>query len=239
MTIQEYLRLFREDALQRCYFEILSDKKPHCRNCAQKATGSQQLAGGGGVQGLQRGTRMRPGVVIVTEQKQCDVCNTTGAWDRWTGEFKEANPASGIPARLQKRIKEYYQYTDAIEQRARQTHELIVDHRFPMTRWESVEESNPTYMSEDEIERKFQLLKKDDSGNHNLLKSRACESCYATGKRGYPMGIKFYYAGNEDWPDNCPRAGVDAEKGCVGCGWYDIGQWRTALNDWIRRGKSG
>ena len=99
-----------------------------------------------------------------------------------------------------------------------------------MERWGGSEEKNPTQMDEQEIERKFQLLKKDSSGNHNLLKSRACERCIATGKRGYPMGIKFYYAGDENWPADCPVKGPEAERGCYGCGWYDFDAWRAALN---------
>ena len=102
-----------------------------------------------------------------------------------------------------------------------------------MERWGTAELRNPVDMSEEEIERKFQLLKKDESGNHNLLKSRACERCIDTGKRGYPFGIKFYYAGAEDWPFDCPLFGSDAERGCFGCGWYDVAAWREALNRYI------
>jgi hypothetical protein len=85
-------------------------------------------------------------------------------------------------------------------------------------------------MSEAEIERKFQLLKKDSSGNHNLLKSRACEFCIKNHKRGTPLGIQFYYHGDEKWPSIIQQKGKEAEKGCIGCGWYDFAQWRKALN---------
>lgn len=82
-----------------------------------------------------------------------------------------------------KRIMAYYNYTDAIEQRKRLPHELIVDHRFPMERYGELEDENPDDMTNEQIQKKFQLLKKDDSGNHNLLKSRACEKCIQTGER--------------------------------------------------------
>ncbi|MDJ0517085.1 MAG: hypothetical protein QNJ74_12810 [Trichodesmium sp. MO_231.B1] len=72
-------------------------------------------------------------------------------------------------------------------------------------------------MSEAEIKQKFQLLKKDSAGNHNLLKSRSCEFCLKTGKRGTPLGIKFWYQGNENWRHNIPQIGKDAETGCIGC----------------------
>lgn len=102
-----------------------------------------------------------------------------------------------------------------------------------MERWGASEPRNPDDMTLAEIQRKFQLLKKDDAGNHNLLKSRACERCIATRKRGSPFGIKFYYAGTEDWPFDCPEFGPEAEQGCFGCGWYDFASWREALNRYI------
>lgn len=233
MTIDDFIDALGAGSLQSQYFQILSDQRPHCRKCAQQQIGSEQLAGGGGVQGLQRGNKSRPGIVIESESRYCTVCNKCTKWDRWTGEFKEANAAAGVSTGLQRRIFDYYDYNDVIEQRRRSAHELVVDHRFPMERWGAAETRNPDNMTVDEIRRKFQLLKKDDAGNHNLLKSRACERCIATGKRGYPLGIKFYYAGNEDWPADCPDFGPEAEQGCFGCGWYDFAAWREALNRYI------
>lgn len=99
-----------------------------------------------------------------------------------------------------------------------------------MERWGDVEDTNPTTMTPEEIEKKFQLLKKDDAGNHNLLKSRACERCIASGKRQSPLGITFFYKGDENWPSSCPTTGAKAEEGCVGCGWYNFSAWRNALN---------
>lgn len=171
---------------------------------------------------------------IESKTQHCERCGTTGRWDRSNGTFKNSNSASGLPQALQKRILKQYNYTDTIEERKRQSHELIVDHRFPMERWGEAEDNNPIDMSAENIKDKFQLLKKDDSGNHNLLKSRACERCIATGKRGYPMGIKFYYKGTEDWPSDCPVSGKEAQRGCIGCGWYDFDKWCAALNAYLQ-----
>ena len=44
------------------------------------------------------------------------------------------------------------------------------------------------------------------------------------------MGINFFYKGTEDWPEGVPRKGIEAEKGCEGCGWYDTAKWREELN---------
>lgn len=230
MTIDEYSRLLGVNTLQYRYFRILQDEEWHCRKCSQPIVGSEQLAGGGGVQGLQRGNRTRPGIVIETVKQQCERCGQTTTWDRWTGEFKDANSAAGIPKRLQRRILEYYDYYDSIELRRRQDHELVIDHRFPMERWGTTENQNDPTMSDEEIESKFQLLKKDTAGNHNLLKSRACERCIASGIRGYPLGIKFFYSGGDMWPEDCPESGPEAEQGCIGCGWYDFNTWRQELN---------
>ncbi len=196
---------------------------------------SGQLAGGGGIQGLERGTRSRPGLEIISEKKICSVCSKKCTFDKWTGEFKEANAATSIPKSLYMQILSHYKHTDLIEQRKRQSHELIVDHRFPMVRWGKAEDAHPSNLSVAEIEAKFQLLKKDASGNHNLLKSRACELCIKTGKRGTPLGIKFFYHGNEDWPHSVPHRGPQAETGCVGCGWYNFSQWRDALNLFLNK----
>lgn len=230
MNLNDFLNTLTNGSLQAKYFALLSDQMYHCRKCAQRIIGSEQLAGGGGVQGLQRGNKNRPGIIIHTIFNYCENCGKKTRWDRWTGEFQQSNSASSIPKKLQYRILEYYGYEDTIEQRARQIHELVIDHRFPMERWGESEENNDVNMSIDDIQRKFQLLKKDSSGNHNLLKSRACERCIQIGKRGYPMGIKYYYVGDEDWPSDCPTTGRGAERGCIGCGWYDFESWRRGLN---------
>lgn len=219
----------RKDSTQSKVFNLLSDQGWHCRECEGKKIASAQYAGGGGIQGLQRGTRSRPGLVIETEKRYCQTCGEIRLGDRWTGEIKSANSAANIPASLAEKVLKVYSYTDVIEQRQRADHELVIDHRFPMERWGQSEPPHLTSMSEAEINKKFQLLKKDASGNHNLLKSRSCERCIKTGKRGTPFGIRFWYRGGEDWPSQHQR-GAEAEEGCVGCGWYDFETWRHALN---------
>ncbi|WP_124098668.1 restriction endonuclease [Ruminococcus sp. Marseille-P6503] len=231
-TIEKYKNTFTNRAkYQPAIFDRLSDCQWHCRDCAGRGINSQQYAGGGGIQGLQRGTKSRPGLEIISEVAVCSECNQTKACDKWTGSYKTSNPESGIPPKLQASVMEHYGYIDTIELRQRSSHELVIDHRFPMERWGEAENTNSPTMTAEEIEAKFQLLKKDTSGNHNLLKSRACERCIATNKRQYPLGIKFFYSGTEDWPNDCPKTGADAERGCIGCGWYDFAKWRESLND--------
>jgi len=221
----------KEDSLQYKVFDLLSDQNWHCRTCEGKGVASDQYAGGGGIKGLKRGNRSgRPGLVIEKRRAYCQVCGKTTTWDRWTGETQAANASANIPTQLVERILRFYEYKDVIENRVRQAHELVIDHRFPMICWGTSKPNHDVNMSEDEIRKNFQLLKKDTSGNHNLLKSRSCENCCRTGKRGTPMGINFWYSGGENWPDNVPQSGQEAEQGCVGCGWYDFETWRNALN---------
>lgn len=225
---------FREGSTQSKVFNLLKDKQWHCREHEGKKIASGQYAGGGGIQGLQRGSGQRLGLEIEQKNEFCLICNKRTRWDRWTGDTKAANFASNIPAKLAERILSEYNYTDEIEQRVRAKHELIIDHRFPMERWGQGEESNSPTMTNEDIRFKFQLLKKDGSGNHNLLKSRACERCIETGKRGTPFGINYWYQGGENWDISIPARGFDAEKGCHGCGWYDFQQWRLSLNQTLK-----
>lgn len=230
MNEKKFLKLLTKDSSQKKYFEILLDKEEHCRKCAQEKVKSEQLAGGGGVQGLKRGTYKRPGIIIETEKKYCEICGKKTNWDRWTGEFKTSTNASALPKQLIKRILEYYDYKDVIECRKRPENELVIDHRFPMIRYNRPEKRNKVDMSDKKIYEKFQLLKKDNSGNYNLLKSRACEKCMENNKRGCPFGIEFYYKGTSEWPSDIPKMGSKAKKGCVGCGWYNFEKWKKALN---------
>lgn len=222
-------------------FELLADQKWHCRSCEGKQVASDQYAGGGGIQGLQRGNRSRNGLVIVQDKRKCDVCGRKTTWDRWTGEEREPTAPAYIPKPLIRRIFDAYGYKDAIEQRERSAHELIPDHRFPMERWDQSENKLDPAMPIDEIRQKFQVLKKDEGGNHNRLKSEACHNCFKSQERGKPLGIAFWYEGDENWPNNVPPTGSPdgsaAEKGCLGCGWYDMEKWRESLNQALTMGR--
>jgi hypothetical protein len=210
--------------------KILRDKSWHCRGHAFAGIPSRQLAGGGGFQTLERGTRSRAAWVLARKKAHCKHCGKKTDHIRWTGKEKPANAPAAMPCELIEQVLKYYLYTDVIELRERPRHQLVIDHRFPMIRWGGPESPLPKTMPETEIETKFQLLKKDDGGNHNSLKTRACQKCFETNKRGTPFGLRFFYEGDEDWDSAIPPIGPDAEQGCKGCGWYDFNRWRIALN---------
>jgi hypothetical protein len=229
--VQDLKLKLKESSSQSKVFNLLADLGWHCRSCDGKKIASNQYAGGGGIQGLQRGTKTRSGLVIETKKDVCSTCNQKTTWDRWTGEIQAANAAASISRSLANRILKIYESKDIIENRKRQSHGLIIDHRFPMERWGESETSHDVNMTDTDIKRKFQLLKKDIAGNHNLLKSRSCEKCIKTGMRGTPMGIRFWYFGEEIWNKDIVTKGQAAEQGCIGCGWYNFEEWRTCLNN--------
>lgn len=119
---------------------------------------------------------------------------------------------------------------NAYELSSANKHGLLPDHKFPEIRWdEKTREENPDEMSKAEIIEKFQLI----DNQRNQQKRETCRRCFQTGIRGKLYGINYYYSGNENWDEEIPKIGKDAEKGCVGCGWYDIQKWRESLNNFI------
>lgn len=112
---------------------------------------------------------------------------------------------------------------------ARQTAKaaLIPDHKFSEVRWdEETRSENSMEMTDAEIIQKFQLL----DNQRNQQKREVCRKCFQEGVRGAIYGIKYFYEGDEHWNPNIPTVGKDAEKGCIGCPWYDIELWRKMLN---------
>lgn len=127
---------------------------------------------------------------------------------------------------LRSRIIKVLKSIDVYDEK-KNTH-VLPDHKFPEIRWDkNVKAKNPDDMTEEAIKEKFQLL----TNQHNEEKREACRKCRLTGKRPYPFGVKFYSEGNENWEGI--EQGVDAEKGCKGCCWYDFANWRKKLNEKI------
>ncbi len=225
---------FKEGTKIHLVYSVLRDQEWHCRECEYSHVGTSQIAGGSGIQGLQRGTGSRAGMVLESRTHHCAVCQRTTRQDRWTGELKPAIPATAIPQNQIGRFLRVLGQRDIVELTNRQPSEITIDHKLPMTRWNPETRAgqvNYSEMTDEEIQQKFQVLKASNgSVSHNLLKSRACEHCVDTGQRGTPFGIIFFYEGNAQWVPEDPTD----PTGCVGCGWYDFDQWRRALNTKLR-----
>lgn len=140
-------------------------------------------------------------------------------YETFTPQFK---------ARVIKLLKE----RNAFEARITAKKALIPDHKFSEVRWdEDTKSENSMDMTDDEIIEKFQLL----DNQRNQQKREICRKCFQEGIRGTIYGINYFYAGTDKWDDSIPVKGKDAEKGCIGCPWYDIEKWRIMLNEEIKK----
>lgn len=227
MDVPQYKSLFRAGAKQLRAFEVLADQEWHCRNHAYNHIASGQIAGSGGIQGLRRGTSSRPGLVIEHEYRDCPQCEARQRHDRWTGEFTSFLHMAGIPRRLMLRAHRVLGGRDVVDDVRRSVNEVTLDHKLPMKRWDeetSRQQTNYSDMADDDIRQRFQLLKKSNGHvSHNLLKSRACEHCFNTGRRGTPFGIRYFYAGGDRWQGPMPRIQTDA--------WVAVGTtWRRGAH---------
>ena len=209
---------------------ILNDCQWHCRECEYPHVQTTQIAGGSGIQGLQRGTKTRLGMDIESGNHFCTICDRTTRHDRWRGHLHDQIPAPSMPRPFAKRAVDLLGSRDVVENTERPANQLTIDHKIPMIRWNAeIAEKQGAFseMGEDEIRANFQLLKASNgSVSHNMPKSRSCEQCYKTGHRGTPFGIAFFYKGGPRW---APKDKKDA-SGCVGCGWHDFLKWRQELN---------
>lgn len=125
---------------------------------------------------------------------------------------------------LRNRIVRVLRGIDVYENAASRS--CLPDHKFSEIRWDNDAKSeNPDAMSDQEIADKFQLL----TNQRNQQKREVCRACFQTGKRGIIFGIKYFYQGSEDWDASIPKKGKGAERGCVGCPWHDIQEWRRRL----------
>lgn len=103
---------------------------------------------------------------------------------------------------------------------------LLPDHKFSEIRWdENVPEENPVDMAPEKVRHKFQMM----TTQRNQQKREVCRKCFKTDERGKIFGLNYYYEGTDKWDPNITKTGKEAERGCVGCPWYDIQKWREEL----------
>ena len=184
---------------------VLRDQQWHCRECDYTHTGITQIAGGAGIQGLQRGTKSRLGMKIESSNQFCYRCMRTTRQDRWEGSFETAVQSASMAPSFANRVYEVLGKRDIVEGTERPLNQLTIDHKRPMIRWNEQEQelqTNYSAMSDDDIRANFQLLKKSNgSASHNQLKSRACERCFRYGVRGshsaYPFSTRAVPHGSQ------------------------------------------
>lgn len=200
-------------------WEVLKDLQWHCTKCELKSGQAKTWQ-----------VWRQNGIQLDIDEKEnfyksivCENCNSKTIHRKLKSLeiLEETKSRSGISSKLSSKIKATYKNEEALFLREMPSKELEVDHKFPQIRWNKNEEKYND-LTEEEIKEKFILLTR----SNNLLKSRQCERCVATQKRGSFPGIYFWYQGDENWK------GINEfdEKGCVGCFWYDPYKWRDELN---------
>lgn len=216
---------FKEKTTSYQDWETLKDLKWHCTKCELKSGQAKTW----------QVWRQEIGVQLDKDEIHnwyknifCETCNNKTVHRKLFSLelINETKSRSGISSKLSKKVKDDYRNVEALFLREFPPKELEVDHKFPQVRWGKNEEKNLDTMNSEEIRSKFILLTR----SNNLLKSRQCEKCFQTGKRGNFPGVYYWYKGNEEWN------GVNNfdEKGCIGCFWYDPFKWREELNKTIK-----
>lgn len=233
------LRTLLTGSKQAQVFEVLVNREWHCRPCDFSHIQMDQIAGGGGIQGLQRGTKTRPGIEIESRTAPCAKCGQSTRQDRWTGRGRYNAVAGDLPPKLKARVADLYGLRDPLTGTRLKAKDVIVDHRLPRQRWGSdYEPPMSPVTAVHELKVHYQVLRNTKNNNENLRKSRACERCVETGQRQSPLkGVEFFYQGEKDWPNDVPREGAAALEGCRGCGWFDIEAWLDSLNRAARQAR--
>lgn len=199
--------------------------KWQCRKCGPVPQANPQAGA--------RIKRLRQvGYYIATIKRDCPTCGKKTFFDllvRLPRHAADNEKRYSISMSLQNKIKKILPLKDVCFDSPQMASELTVDHKFPSSRWVKGETINEVTMSEDDIRQKFQLL----TNQTNLQKERYCRRCVLTGKRGDFFGIKWFYAGSEDWQGSSKAD----ESGCVGCPWYDLAVWKEKFNEYIAEKK--
>lgn len=215
----DYWNATRSEATKEI-FNILKDGKWHCRNCDIRNPNFARR-----IQDIKE-----KGYTISTHlQFHCPVCKNNKSTNLMLLPIPRVEIAGNgyetWSTKLRKRILSVLNHIDVYENTSNQN--CLPDHKFPEIRWdEYTKEENPENMTDKEICQKFQLL----TNQRNQHKREVCRKCTQSGIRGSIFGINYYYYGTSTWDPQIPTKGKEAERGCVGCPWYDIQEWRVSLN---------
>lgn len=203
----------------KSFFDVLAEGGWKCGACEMPRNSNPQRR----IQDLKEF-----GYTIATNlSKYCTSCNKNTSQRILLPIPRGGNKGNGYETwspKLRKRIIQVLNKYDVYE--ASFSPHCLPDHKFSEIRWDdNTKEENPDTMTDDEIREKFQLL----TNQRNQQKREVCRTCYQTGVRGIIYGIPFFYEGGSKWDPNIPQKGKEAEKGCIGCPWYDIAKWREEL----------
>ena len=138
--LAEFEQRFKPNSKVYLAYLVLKDQEWHCRECEYTHTGITQIAGGSGIQGLQRGTKTRRGMIIESDNHFCVTCERTTRHDRWQGAFQTSVVGGSMPQAFVDKVLRLFGSRDIIENTRRQPDQLTIDHKLPRIRWNA--ESN-------------------------------------------------------------------------------------------------
>ncbi len=217
---------FKQNTTSHHDWEVLKDLDWHCTKCELKSGQAKTWQVWRQERGIQL-DKNKAGNWYDT--RVCSTCgyNTVHRKLKSLEILDDTKARARMSTYLARRIKKLYKNEEAFLVRELAATLLEVDHKFPQIRWGDDEKENSLTMPESEIKEKFILLNR----SNNLLKSRYCEKCVKTDKRGNFPGIYFWHQGDENWQGSSEND----ESGCVGCFWYDPYAWRKALNELVNK----
>lgn len=229
---KEYWKQHKNADMAKPLFDVLNRESNYhltswmCRQCTDTSSVNSQAAS------RIRALKQTHGYHIATKDFKCEVCGKVTTHDmliRIPRKVGISNKRYSIPSSLMRRIKTLFNYTDACynEKYEKGAKDLVVDHKFPSTRWAAGENPNFASMTDAEIKQKFQLL----SQQTNLQKERYCAICLQRGIRGDFFGIEWYSEGDNKWRG----ANNSDELGCHGCPWYDLVAWKNEFNKLLEK----
>lgn len=213
---------FKEGSNQYKDFETMSDCKWHCSKC-------ELLSGQAKTWQI---WRQEKGIQLDQDEKgnwyktlHCEKCGIKTIHRKLKSTeilTENLKARTGIPSKVIKRAKELFSCIDEYSMRTEAANILELDHRVPQVRWTTNEDDNSN-LTDEQIKDKFMLL----TSPNNLLKSRVCEECTKTNKRGKGYKeIEFWYVGDENYTEDI---------GCIGCFWHNPSKWRFELNKLIKK----
>lgn len=212
---------FKEGSNQYKDFETMSDCKWHCSKCELLSGQAKTWQVWRQEKGIQLDQDENGNWYKMMKCPNCGIKTVHRKLQSTEIVTENLKARSDIPEKIKKRVKELYNCIDEYSMRTEFAKDLEVDHRTPQVRWTENETDNSN-LTDEQIKEKFMPLTK----KNNLLKSRICEECVKTNKRGkgYKV-IDFWYVGDENYTEDI---------GCVGCFWHNPSMWRKKLNEKIK-----
>lgn len=212
---------FKEGSNQYKDFETMSDCKWHCSKCELLSGQAKTWQVWRQEKGIQLDQDESGNWYKMILCPNCGIKTVHRKLKSTEIVTENLKARTGIPAKVAKRAKELFGCVDEYSMRTEAAKVLEIDHRTPQVRWTTNEDDNSN-LTDEQIKAKFMLL----TSPNNLLKSRVCEECVKTNKRGKGYKeIEFWYVGDENYSDDI---------GCVGCFWHNPSEWRKELNKKIK-----